>query len=506
MDRFNLVNHAWIRAVVSSGRVFSFSLRDVFMKAHEIVDIAESIPIRWGGVMNLLLAITHIASRNQSSGKYLEPSKFIGVLDYLNEHSHQFYLISETNPFFQVASKNFSEKDQIDRIVPIQRLTLVNAAGQNTVMFDPEHCMNNMSLNLEPDEAARVLLAFMAYTPAMGSSTPDSTKKSFGIVGAHHYLIGRTLAETLRLNTPFGEHASNDLPLWERSMPSTIDGLHRPANGPVDMLTWGSRRILLSGDNGAISNAVVRQGYTKKDVKDNPVQHPLHAHYDRGNGVATWQFVTGSSRWDPIQHVLSCEHGPHAYRALVEASLEQHDTIKKLIPNRIGIRTIGIDADNSKIVRFNSSEVELDSKILIDASSTDAFTTMLSQANETAFMMKLACATARKVYASSTSRSDRQSNVMSGLNRLVVDNYWPLVDSKLDEMAINPDNGIDWLGFLNECATSAWKAAWRNIGYTARGMKSLVIGKSFFDKKFKAFLEKELESASAGVCQTEEVV
>ena len=74
---------------------------------------------------------------------------------------------------------------------------------------------------------------------------------------------GATLFHTLLLNLPLGsslDDVTPDLPVWERP-PQTSASDGRPApTGPVDLLTWQSRRIRLGHDGERVTAVLIANG------------------------------------------------------------------------------------------------------------------------------------------------------------------------------------------------------------------------------------------------------
>lgn len=121
---------------------------------------------------------------------------------------------------------------------------------------------------IPPGEAARWLVTAHAAdrmgikSPAPGDPRAASGRVYPRTVGwaaqyAITYLVGATLAETVRLNCPSGVCGVDDLPAWERPVTSGRPRESGPA-GLADLYTWQSRRVLLGvGDGREITGAIV---------------------------------------------------------------------------------------------------------------------------------------------------------------------------------------------------------------------------------------------------------
>ena len=143
-------------------------------------------------------------------------------------------------------------------------------------MSSPEH-LDSLPLDL----AARYLVVAQAYhtagikSPVVGNTSAKSGKAyapkgalGTGWCGALGgiYLEGQNLFETLLLNfVLFLNNASviapDDYAPWEREVPSA-DTCQREPTGPVDLLTWQSRRIRLvpSKDGSRVRGVIISYG------------------------------------------------------------------------------------------------------------------------------------------------------------------------------------------------------------------------------------------------------
>lgn len=153
------------------------------------------------------------------------------------------------------------------------KLVPYRAVGNNVTLFD--HTTAADQVMLSPEEAARWLVTLHAFDPG-GMKTPYEKDKSserapcnwFGVV----LVEGGTLKETLLLNAliyrPDHEKpamtTAEDRPVWEEATGPSPRPDKRTARGWTDLLTWPSRRVLLSaagsGEHTMVDGVVITPG------------------------------------------------------------------------------------------------------------------------------------------------------------------------------------------------------------------------------------------------------
>ena len=254
-NNFNLVDEPWLPVVWGDGTAREVGLRDALVRAHEIRELVDGSPLVTVSLHRLLLAILH---RNFGP-KSFEDWKDLwrgarwdaDVLDrYFAEWRHRFDLFDAARPFYQ----SMTLKDGT-KVHPPALLAMERSAGNNPTIFD--HSFAASRSLMSPAEAARQLVARQAYSLGGGVSDPFNFSQATLTAGFSVLALGDTLFQTLALNlTQYGsEHpilpTERDQPIWEQDDPHvpTKNGHDdkegtRP-RGPIDHLTWQSRRIKL---------------------------------------------------------------------------------------------------------------------------------------------------------------------------------------------------------------------------------------------------------------------
>lgn len=242
--------------VVVGGRRSLMSLAATLIGAHEIDDLDWGEPLAAPAILSLLCAITRDAfgvTDIRRVGELWDSGRLDRdlVSDYLRRYRHRFNLFDERFPFFQsggLAASSGGHK-------PVSLLVLRQATGNNVPLFSS--ATESSVPPLHPAEAFHHLIAIHAYdtaaikTGAQGDprvSAGKTTGNPTGPLGQLGLvtLVGRSLLHTLLLNCPLGGASADDNPPWRQeddaSGPTWSERMPR---GPVDLLTWQSRRVRL---------------------------------------------------------------------------------------------------------------------------------------------------------------------------------------------------------------------------------------------------------------------
>lgn len=286
---FNLIDKPWMPVLCCDGSSREVSLEDMFFHAHEIRSITGEFPLVNIAIVRCALAVLYCAygelgTLEEATDErlvktwedlYARGQFNIGYIEsYLNEVHDQFDLFGRA-PFYQVAGLAYLAKEPDD------------ASELIMDMPKPEKFLFSMRSNRESPElsfaeAARWLLLTQAYdqagikSPVIGFSDVKGGKAypPKGMLGTGWcgslgglFLEGRNLFETLMFNWPFVLNGKcllgidGDIAPWERPA-STSDMVVREPRGPIDLLTWQSRRMRLvpNAKGTAVSGVVLCYG------------------------------------------------------------------------------------------------------------------------------------------------------------------------------------------------------------------------------------------------------
>jgi CRISPR system Cascade subunit CasA len=275
---FDLLSEPWIQVRTADGRPEELSIREVFAAAPGLGSITGDLPTQSVAVYRLLLAVLHRAVVNaddspidQWAGLWRAGALPLDRINtYLDAHAQRFDLLHPRTPFYQVAdlataSGKTSGLRALIADVPNGAQYFTTRSGQ---------ALKRIGF----PEAARWLLHCQAFDPsgiksgAVGDDRVSGGKGypiGTGWAGGLGLVLaeGRTVFETLLLNLvlvgpsrePF---PPGDVPVWERpAQGAAVEA--RPGGeptGPIDLLTWQSRRIRLIHDEVAVTNALISNG------------------------------------------------------------------------------------------------------------------------------------------------------------------------------------------------------------------------------------------------------
>lgn len=330
---FNLIDSPWVSCSRTDGTQALLSLKELFDQAPQLSRVAGESPLQSTAVLRVLLAIfwrAHLVygELDESDASDWWTGLFRGegdlsgpVHEYLEQHRARFELINSTTPFMQVADlqKKDGSFDTPSRLIPeadSEYFTLREGSGKK---------------RLSLGEAARWLVTVHAYDysgikPGAVGDPRVKGGKGYpigpgwaGQAGAV-VLHGRTLQETLLLNTPVkvirrAADEGDDLPVWERN-PATAEPRHPEVSmptGPCDVLTWQSRRVRLHLTGDVVTGVLVSNG--DKIENKNQFADPMTAYrYNRNKSNKAKQVFMAQEHdetltaWRSLAPLLSREH------------------------------------------------------------------------------------------------------------------------------------------------------------------------------------------------------
>lgn len=270
---FDLISQGWVRVRQRDGAVVELSLTDVFGSAHQIVGLAGEVPTQDVALLRLLLAVIRRSFPQLRTHEDWAAAWRTGRFDmapierYLDRHRERFDLLHPQTPFFQVADLRTTKGEMTE----LARLVADVPAGHQYFTTRAGAALKTMAFA----EAARWIVhcqAFDASGIKSGAVGDDRVKGGKGYpIGIAWcgwlgvvVVEGANLFETLLLNLPLGKSLPDpetDLPVWERPPlgPGVEDRPGAPY-GPVDLLTWPSRRIRLGHDGRRATGVLIANG------------------------------------------------------------------------------------------------------------------------------------------------------------------------------------------------------------------------------------------------------
>lgn len=295
---FSLLNEPWIVARYLHGEVKEVSLRDLLKDAEQIERILGEVATQGAAIFRLVLAIAMCSQRWPNEDGTINPitiERWKELWDdpqqlltdmslYLDDYEAEFNLFDPQHPFMQVADLHTAKNE----LSPVGKIVADIPDGEP--FFTVRRGESAQSLSFA--EAARWLVHTQAYdtsgikSGAVGDPRVKGGKGypiGTGWAGQLGLILieGKNLAQSLLLNLVADDFypiiaidnpdPSRDLPPWERD-PDTasvrgtspndpVDGKYEPeVMGPVDILTWQSRRVRLHTQGKRVTGVVLAQG------------------------------------------------------------------------------------------------------------------------------------------------------------------------------------------------------------------------------------------------------
>ena len=276
---FNLIDEPWVPVVYCDGHPAEVSLRQLFVDAHLIKGVSGDIPQQQLPMLRLALAIMYRALRQPDMddesmldlwGEMWQAGAFdITEFDRYFETWHDRFFLLGDRPFFQVPGLAYVDKKPPS---PVSEM-IADVPKPDKYLFAMRGQQSCGSLSLP--EAALCLVFLQSFdtagikTPVVGNSHINKGKvyAPKGAVGTGWlgalggvYVETDNLFGTLMLNWCMVNDAydpeefrlfgnEKDVPVWEADEVPSPDMRFGDFEGPVQALTWQSRRVRLVPDD-----------------------------------------------------------------------------------------------------------------------------------------------------------------------------------------------------------------------------------------------------------------
>ncbi|OGV64080.1 MAG: type I-E CRISPR-associated protein Cse1/CasA [Lentisphaerae bacterium RIFOXYB12_FULL_65_16] len=232
----NLTTDPWIPIIWESGAPDKVSLRDAFLRGHEIRDLAVR-PHERIALMRLLICVAQAAldgPKDHAEWQTCHERLPQVAADYLGQWRHAFELFGDGQRFLQVTDVRSISARGDDQGGDVAKLDLDLAAGNMPTLFDNAA---GGTRAFGPDRIALTLLTFQSFSPGglignvawAGNAMGRSSNHAPCIVKSmvHTYRKGGDLQETVHGNLLHKEQLARagvvwGLPVWVRP-PVSID-------------------------------------------------------------------------------------------------------------------------------------------------------------------------------------------------------------------------------------------------------------------------------------------
>jgi CRISPR system Cascade subunit CasA len=301
---FNLVDQPWIPCLQRDGQVIELSLRDLFARAHALVDVAADSPMESAALYRFLVAILHrnFGPANSKQWQVLwqrETFPLNTINAYLSEWHERFELFSNDYPFYQSLEEIQFRSSLVD---------FRHGTGFTPNTHFNHEATKDTVLTYTPAKAARVLLATQNFSFGGGYHGEHSYAPC--TFGALFMVIGENLRETLLLNLtryPDKEDSSDDRPAWEMEDAYDLNRTH--PFGKTDYLTWHNRRIRLAAEITQSGEILITDWSIRPGLKMAAEQMNFMSHYkpSKKSGYYSLSFDEDKLLWRNSHSLLTLE-------------------------------------------------------------------------------------------------------------------------------------------------------------------------------------------------------
>lgn len=283
--RFNLLDEPWVEVTTQAGTVERLGVLECLRRSAHLRGLGQDMSTQRFAVLRVLLAFLHRAMEGPTTAAWDRawkeglPQAAIDV--YAARVRDRFWLVHPSQPFFQTPTLRAAKGPETGLRKIVADLPDGEPYFTNRTVADVAR--------MEWPEAALWLVHAQAYDTAgiktgavgdplvvagkgYGYGLPSWAGQIGGVSAA-----GANLQETLLLNLIPGTSSQADLPAWERAVTTAWRGEttedQQQVTGPVHLMTWQSRRILLEWDGDHATGLTLSQG--DRITPQDPPMHPI---------------------------------------------------------------------------------------------------------------------------------------------------------------------------------------------------------------------------------------
>lgn len=418
--RFDLTEQPWIPVRGPDGAERDVGLRELFATADQLSDIAVPFAPERVAVTRILVAVLQAATR----GPYDRAERIAWLEDpgpvqgevgrYLGTWKAGFDLFDDERPFMQ------RPLDDEAKETTVAALRLDWSSGNNATLFDHHHDDERPALTA--GEAARALLTTLLHQPGGGVAKPFNRTDSPGSKPLLVLPLGRTVWETLVLNSVEYEESAVDAPIWERYDEDHVpDPAGTMPRGWLDRLTWRSRAIRLIADADGAVRACRIQQHLK--LADGSLGDP-HAAVIRKTGEddRIVRLSAGKRLWRQADAILRGVGG--SPRSAVDQAVR---TAKEHDGHHPQMLVSGLQVDQAKIGDAQSAVLPVSVELLADPTRIERVRQATELAEQASVALGAACGAfhrARNVESPPAARTHWQQPFWARLER----EFRPLIE------------------------------------------------------------------------------
>lgn len=486
--QFNLIQDPWLPVKRKNGEVTVLGLKDVFLQASDIVGVAETAPPSLVAQYRLLLAIVHRSvsqlfpagwTEKDRAAWYRDGLPIQAIVNYLDQWADRFWLFHPTHPFMQVNALQAIPETR-DKRKPWAMFSLSSASGNSPAVFD--HSIDSNPLPITAEEALRVLLGFLQFTPGGLVKAIYGSDKAGPLSNTAALLpLGENLNQTLMLNLhPFvSRQAVPDLPAWEKKPLTVAQIKAKPgfATGPNDRYTRQSRSVLLERElDGSVRWCRFAEG---DPLAENPAApDPMASFRAGGDKLIRLTFGEGRAVWRDLPALLPNPSGGTQAAAVRQWALSLRERMGD--EGNQAFLVAGVASDQAKVLRWRTEQLFLPLRLLEDPASIALLRDFVAQAEELFHVLKTPLVALIQETLPSPSHKDTRKRARAIFeNSAVPRGYFSLVEQRFAQvpgLLHSPDKATAyWTECLREAGHNMWSMALREFGGSPLSLRAAAV-------------------------------
>jgi CRISPR system Cascade subunit CasA len=389
---YDLLTESWIPCERPDGSRALVGIERALTEAHTFAALHDESPLTTATLHRLLLAVLQRVFMPRNLDDWLalwEAPAFDAarVREYLARFKERFDLFHPVRPFLQVANLRevlLKERGKEAEATEAFRLSVERSRyARATNLFEAFPA----APAVDPAQAARSLLGFLAFTPGGRIQNEAESWKAGSLRGGAVLLLrGETLHRTLLSNLIWDTRRDpNDVPPWERREPTRRTS--RAPHGPVDLLVWPSRRVELLATRDESGTISIREVVTAAGERfDADVPDPMFGYVvrDLKKPPLAIRIEVSRSVWRDATALFDAATGKDAFRR--PAACTQLAELVRIgaVPRgaRFQVEIFGLASDQAAIDLWRADRMPLPSPLLNDGARISALREALTLAED----------------------------------------------------------------------------------------------------------------------------
>ena len=504
---FNLLDESWLPVRDSDGAVREVGLLDLFARADQIVDLADTSPTDLVASYRLLVVIAFRALiTSRSTWKTEDCSAWLqegfpvsDVVTYLEAHRERFFVFDDEHPFMQVAALAKDERTK-DKVKPWTQVAIGRSSGNTPLVFD--RSVDASPRSIEAGQAVRHLLGFLQFTPGGLIKVLRSSDKAGPLANSAAVVpLGRNIGHTLLLGLPPALTDKREcLPPWE-SDPCTVEQLEAPplpASGVIDRYARLSRGVLFVPFTDEPDTSVRFANFSAGRALDdeNAAPDPMVAMRPGANNLVRLTFREQRATWRDLPSVLPHGVGNDSVPpAVLGWALNLLDAAGGNAGGELSVLVAGLASNKGKLERWRYERYSWPVALLASPGGCQEVRAAVAEAEVAWSRLRTVLATAVADQLPDSQSKDTRARARERVAALgLAEQFFRPCERTfgafMDAVSRGASAAADalWLTALDEGVSDAWGLCVKSLGQSASGLRAAAVG----ERKVAA-LRREIE-------------